>query len=146
MSTQNTKSKLGAVPGVECANSEALTSYLDYLATAQEKFASSVKESRERAGRVNDTLLTALFDSQREAIATGKRMAANPQDYAANVKIAIEAATAAQERTLAVAKALYQEQADVAAEFRKLWDGAMKSSNELAEGAKKFGTLWPKVA
>ncbi|HMM77304.1 MAG TPA: hypothetical protein PJ986_16485 [Gammaproteobacteria bacterium] len=142
MSTQ-TKTKTGAEP---CTNNEAITSYLDYLATAQEKFAASVKESRERASRVNDSVLDAVLEAQREAIATGKRLAANPQDYAANVKIVIDAATAAQERTLALAKSLYQEQADVAAEFRKLWEGAVKSSNELSEGARKFGTLWPKVA
>ncbi len=142
MSTQ-TKTKTGAEP---CTNNEAVNSYLDYLATAQEKFAASVKESRERSSRVNDTLLNALLNAQREAISTGKRLAAHPQDYAANVKIVIDAASAAQERTLALAKSLYQEQADVAAEFRKLWEGAVKSSNELSEGAKKFGALWPKVA
>ena len=139
----STKTKTGAEP---CTNSEAVTSYLDYLATAQEKFAASVKENRERSTRVTDTLFNALLDAQREAIATGKRLAAHPQDYAANVQIVIDAASAAQERTLALAKSLYQEQADVAADFRKLWEGAVKSSNELSEGAKKFGALWPKVA
>jgi len=141
MSTQNSKSKSDA-PGVEAASGEAFTSYLDYLATVQEKFAASVKESRERTARVNDILVNAVLDAQRDAIATSKRIAANPQDAAANVKIVIDAATAAQERTLTLAKSLYQEQADVAAEFRKLWEGAMKSSNELSEGAKKFGSLW----
>lgn len=142
MSTHNAKPKAGDT----CTSSEAFSSYLDYLATAQEKFAASVKESRERASRVNDALIDALLDTQRDAIATSKRLAANPQDHAANVKLVIDAASAAQERTLTLAKSLYQEQADVAAEFRKLWESAVKSSNDLGESAKKFGALWPKVA
>jgi hypothetical protein len=146
MSTQHSKAKLGAVPTPEFVPSEAVNSYLDFLSTAQEKFAASLKDSRARAARVNDCLLEAMLDAQREAIATGKRIAANPQDLATNAKTVMEAATAAQERGLAVAKALYQEQADIAAEMRKLWDGAMKSSTEFSEGAKKFSALWPKVA
>ena len=146
MSTQNAKSKLGAVPAPELAPSEAVNSYLDYLASAQEKFAAAVKESRERTARVSDSLLGALLDSQKEAIATSKRIAAKPQDYAANVKTVMEAATAAQERSLALAKTLYQEQADVAAELRKLFEGAMKQSGDLGESAKKFSAFWPKVA
>ncbi len=142
MSTQNPKTPAAAL----CASSEAFASYLDYLATAQEKFATSVKEACERANRVNGTLLNAALDAQREAIATGKRLSADPQAHAANVKIVIDAASAAQERGLAVAKSLYQEQVDVAADLRKLWESTVKSSNDFSEGAKKFGALWPKVA
>lgn len=146
MTTQNTKSKLGAVPSPERAPSEALCSYLDYLSTAHEKFVASVTETRDRASRVNETLLGALLESQREALETSKRIAANPGDYSANVKAMMEAATAAQERSMSLAKSLFQEQADVAAEFRKMFDGAMKSSNDISETARKLSAFWPKVA
>ncbi len=145
MTTQTPKSKLNAAASPERAPSEALTSYLDFLGTAHEKFAVAVQESRERAARVNDTLVSALLDSQREALETSKRLAANPSDYGANAKALMEAATAAQERTLSLAKSLYQEQADIATEFRKVFETAMKSSGDLGETARKFSAFWPKV-
>lgn len=146
MSTENPRAKANTERSASCARSEALHSYLDYLATVQEKFAKSAQESRERVARINDALLKALLDGQRAAIATGKRLAAHPQDHAANMKIVIEAATAAQESGLALAKSLYQEQADVAAGLRELWEGAIKSSTGFGDGVKKFSALWPKVA
>jgi hypothetical protein len=138
-----TKSKTGSAP--EAVAGEAINNYLELLSTSQEKFAKSLKGATERAARVNGTLIEALIESQRAALETGKRIAANPTDYASNVKAVMESATAAQERVLGLAKTLYQEQADIAAEFRTLFQGSFDAS-DLSEAARKFAAFWPKAA
>lgn len=141
--TTHAKSKTGPAPE---AVSEALTGYLDYLATSHEKLAQSLKGASERAARVNDSLLAAVLEGQRAALETGRKIAANPSDYAAGIKAVMENATAAQERALGVAKALYQAQADAATEMRGLFEGAFPASTDLTEAARKFTAFWPKAA
>ena len=138
-----TKTKNTAAP--EAVAGEAINNYLEFLSTSQEKFAQSLKGATERAARVNGSLIEALIESQRAALETGKRIAANPADYASNVKAVMESATAAQERVLGLAKTLYQEQADIACEFRNLFQGAFDTS-DLTEAARKFAAFWPKAA
>lgn len=138
-----TKSKTGSAP--EAVAGEAINNYLELLSTSQEKFAKSLKDATERAARVNGTLIEAFIESQRAALETGKRIAANPTDYASNVKAVMESATAAQERVLGLAKTLYQEQADIASEFRTLFQGSF-DAGDLSEAARKFAAFWPKAA
>lgn len=145
MTTANTKSK-SAPAAPERAASEAICNYLDFLSSSQEKFAKSLKEARVRASRLNEGLVEAMLESQRQALETSKRLAANPSDYAANIKTVIEAATAAQERSLGLAKTLYQEQADVTAELRGMLQSVFESSKDINETARKFAAFWPKSA
>jgi uncharacterized protein YyaL (SSP411 family) len=141
--TTHAKSKSPATPE---AVSEALTGYLDYLATSHEKMATSLKGANERAARVSDSLIGAFIDAQRAALDTGRKIAANPTDYAANIKAVMESATAAQERALGIAKTLYQAQADAASEMRGLFEGAFSTTTDLSEAARKLTSFWPKAA
>lgn len=146
MTASSAKTKADVVGKAEQATSEAMGNYLDFLTTGHEKFVQSVKEARVRGARIGDELFDAVLESQREALATGKRLAANPADYAGNIKIFMEAATAAQERNMTLAKSLYREQADATAEMRSMFQGMFESSKDLGETARKLTTFWPKVA
>jgi uncharacterized phage infection (PIP) family protein YhgE len=141
--TTHAKSK--ATPSPE-AVSEALTGYLDYIATSHEKFAKSLKGASERAARVSDSLIGAVLEGQRAALDTSRKIAANPTDYATNIKTVMESATAAQERALGIAKTIYEAQADAASELRGLLEGAFATSTDLSEAARKFASFWPKAA
>lgn len=141
--TTHAKTKTGPAPE---AVSEALTGYLDYLATSHEKLAQSLKGASERAAKVSDSLLGAFLEGQRAALDTSRKIAANPTDYAAGIKAVMEQATAAQERALGVAKTLYQAQTDAASELRGLFEGAFAASPDFSETARKFAAFWPKAA
>ena len=103
----------------------ALSDYLDTLSERHEKFTVTVKESRERARRISEELTEAFFASQRDLLGLARQLASNPTDMSASTKALMDAAAAAQERSLALGKLVYSEQAQVGAEVRKFWEATL---------------------
>jgi len=104
------------------APTAVFSDYLDTLSERHAKFAESMKEGRERARRVSEELTEALFASQRDLLGLARQIASNPTDVAASSKAMMDAAAAAQERSLALGKLVYSEQVEVGAEVRKFWE------------------------
>lgn len=107
------------------APAAVFSDYLDTLTERHEKFAESMKEGRERARRVSEELTEALLAGQRDLLGLARQIASNPTDVAASSKAVMDAAAAAQERSLALGKLVYSEQAQVGAELRKFWEATL---------------------
>lgn len=104
------------------APTAVFSDYLDTLSERHEKFAETMKEGRERARRISEELTSALVAGQRDLLGLARQIAANPTDVAASSKAVMDAAAAAQERSLALGKLVYSEQVEVGAEVRKFWE------------------------
>ncbi len=104
------------------APTAVFSDYLDTLSENHTKFAESMKEGRERARRISEELTAAMVAGQRDLLGLARQIAANPTDVAASSKAVMDAAAAAQERSLALGKLVYSEQVDVGAEVRKFWE------------------------
>ena len=118
----------------------AFSDYLETLSERHEQFASSVKESHERATRLAGEWTEALITSQREWLGVARKLATNPADLSANTKVLMDAAAAAQERTLSFGKLVYGEQAQVGAEARKFMESAFANV-----GFKPLTSWFPKA-
>lgn len=114
--------KFGALP------TAAFTDYLETLSERHEQFASSVKENHERASRLAGEWTEALMTSQREWLGVARKLASNPTDFSANTKLLMDAAAAAQERSLSLGKLVYGEQAQVGAEARKFFESSFANA------------------
>lgn len=104
------------------APTAVFSDYLDTLSENHTKFAESMKEGRERARRISEELTAAMVAGQRDLLGLARQIAANPTDVAASSKAVMDAAAAAQERSLALGKLVYSEQVEVGAEVRKFWE------------------------
>lgn len=114
--------KLGALP------TAALTDYLETLSERHEQFATTVKETHERASRLASEWTEALFAGQREWLGVARKLASHPTDFSANSKVVMDAAAAAQERSLSLGKLVYGEQTQVGAEARKLFEATFANA------------------
>lgn len=104
------------------APTAVISDYLDTLSENHAKFAETMKEGRERARRISEELTAAFVAGQRDLLGLARQIAANPTDMAASSKAVMDAAAAAQERSLTLGKLVYSEQVEAGAEVRKFWE------------------------
>lgn len=97
----------------------AVADFLDTVTERHEKLAAGVKETHDRATRLAGEFTDALLTGQREWLGVVRKLAGNPTDFGANSRALMDAAAAAQERSLAFGKLVYGEQAQAGAEARK---------------------------
>lgn len=122
--------------------SEAADTYFEKLNENHERLASGFETARARSSRIADKMLEATVNGQREAINLGKTIAAEPTAYAKNMEAFMAAMTSAQERTLEVAKTVYQEQADAAAEMRASAERAYQGVQAFTKPFEGFAANW----
>jgi len=134
--------KKSTTPEVPQQITESATAYLDSLMQGHETFAAALEASRARSARVADKFFSALIDSQRDAISLGQAMAAAPTAYGKNMEAMMHSMTAAQERALDLAKAVYKEQAEATGELRSATEKALESAREFVPPVEKFTSLW----
>lgn len=123
------------------ASAAPITEYLDTLTERHEQLAASFKEGRERASRVSEQVTDALLAGQRDMLVIARQFVSNPTDVSAATKALMEAATAAQERSLNIGKLVYGEQAQVGAELRKFWESSMATPPNFTTSLPKFGNF-----
>jgi adenylosuccinate lyase len=111
-----------------------------------ETFAAALEATRARNARVADKFFSVLLDSQRDAISLGQTMAAAPTAYGKNMEAVMQSMTAAQERALELAKAVYKEQAEATGELRSATEKALESAREFVPPVEKFTSLWTGLA
>ena len=108
--------------------SAAFTDYLETLSERHEQFATTFKETHERTTRLATEWTEALLAGQREWLGVARKLASNPTDFSANSKVVMDAAAAAQERSLSLGKLVYGEQAQVGAEARKFFEATFANT------------------
>lgn len=136
MTTAHTKPKSAKDAPVAAAS---ITDYLDTLSDSHEKLTASLKEGRERARRVSEEVTDAMLAGQRDMLVIARQFAGNPTDVSANTKALMDAATAAQERSLNLGKLVYGEQVQVGAELRKFWESSLATPPNFMASMPKLG-------
>jgi hypothetical protein len=116
--------------------------YLERLLSSQERFAEAVGTARARTARVSDKFFEVLFANQRDAIALGRAVVAQPAAYGKNMEAIVQSFTSAQERALDLAKTLYREQTDAAAEARALAERALEAGKAMGKPFEKLTEAW----
>ena len=126
--------------------SESANAYLDRLAKGQESMAAAVETVRARNTRIADKFIEALFASQREAIALGKAVMAEPAAYGKNMDAVMQSMSTAQERALDVAKTVYREQAEAAGEIREVAEKNFEAVKSYTPNMERFTSMWMPAA
>jgi hypothetical protein len=123
---------------------EPFVSYFEKLAERHDQISKVLKDGHLRSHKIGAELVDALVAGQRDMLELAQQVATKPQDFAGNVKAMVDAVSAAQERSLNVAKVLYREQADGGAEMRKIFQSACDSSDTLTEAGRNIVNFWIK--
>ena len=108
---------------------------------SHERFTAALTVSRARTARVADKFFEIILAGQRDALELGKSMTADPSAYNKNMEAILHSLTTAQERAIDLAKTVYQEQSEAAAEARVLAEKAFEASKTLAKPFEKFNPL-----
>ena len=120
--------------------------YLESLLKGHERLSAGLAATRARQARVADKFFAALLANQRDALAFGKTLVAEPTAYAKNMEAAVQSLSAAQERTLDFAKTLYREQADLTAELREAAATSLEEVKGVVPPLEKLTALWAPAA
>lgn len=120
--------------------------YLERLLCSHERFADALGTARARRARVADKCLELLLAGQRDAIVLSKGLVSQPAAYGKNMEAFLQSLSTAQERALELAKAVYREQTDAAAEARAVAERAFAASKTLAQPFEKFSGMWMPAA
>ncbi len=126
-------------------NPESFGPYFDKLTERMDEVSTALKDSHARTQRIGAELMDAFLASQRDMLSLTKQVTLKPQDYAANIKAMVDASTVAQERAMSLAKTFYREQADVAGEFRKVFQSACESTACMTEDGRNIASFWSKA-
>lgn len=114
---------------------------LDRVLTSHERLSEVLSTSRARTARVTDKFFELMLAGQRDAITVAKSMSVDPAAYGKNMEAILQSLTTAQERAIELAKTVYQEQAEAAAEARALTEKAFEASKTLVAPFEKFNPL-----
>jgi hypothetical protein len=125
---------------------ETTSAYLERLECGHTRFVEAVGSARERATRVTDKLVENLLAGQRDALALGKTLAAQPTEYGKNVEAFLHSLTSAQERALELAKTVYRTNNEIAADARAAAAKALESSKTFAKPFEGLTSLWTPAA
>lgn len=142
MTTAQTTTRSKTTKETSIPAATAFADYLDTLSDRHEKLVASLKDNRDRARRISEELTEAFLAGQRDLLGLARQLAGHPADLSANAKVVMDTAAAAQERSLALGKLVYTEQAQAGAEVRKLWEAAWPNKATLLPNAKSFFTPW----
>jgi hypothetical protein len=125
-------------------NPETFAPYFEKLTERHTEISKALKDSHQRSQRIGTEFINALLASQQDLLELTQKVATKPQDFAANVKAMVDATSAAQERTLGLAKVFYREQTDAGSEMRKLFQAVCDSSNTMSEAGRNIVNFWIK--
>lgn len=127
-------------------NPESFAPYFDKLVEQQTELGEALKESQARTQRIGAELMDSYLAAQRDLLELTRKMALQPQDYAANVKAVVDASAMAQERAISLAKLFYKEQADVFGGVRKWVQSTCESTGNMTQVGRNWMNLWSKQA
>ena len=126
--------------------SASADAYMERLEQGQQRFAATLDTVRTRSARVADKVVESMLASQRDALALGKTLAAEPTAYGKNMEVFVQSLSSAQERALELAKTLYREQSDVAGEYRASAEKFFAAGKSLGQPFEKLTEMWTPAA
>ena len=113
--------------------------YLDRLEQGHERFAAAIAATRERSARVTEKFIDGVLAGQRDALALGKTVISEPTAVGKNMETFLQSLSAAQERALDLAKAVYHVNTEITCNLRD-------AATRVIEANKKFGAPFEKLA
>lgn len=138
----STSTKTSAKTEIPHQFAESANAYVERLAQSHERLTSAFETARARNARLADKFFQAMVAGQRDALALGKTVIAEPTAYAKNIEAFLNSMSAAQERALDVAKTVYREESDAAGEMRDAAQRAFESAKTWLPAADKLSAFW----
>lgn len=121
---------------------EQVQKYYDSLIASYDVLVDAVTKANERGIKVSKQFTTDVIQGQREALALGKKLAAEPTDFAQYYTAVLEATTAAQGRALAFTQTAYQEALGASGEAREVVEKLVEANRETAAAAVEVARKW----
>ena len=121
---------------------ESADQLLERVTARQERVAEVISTTRARNTRISEELFKTVIAGQREALALGKTIAAEPMAYNKNISAFVNSMTAAQERALEVSKLVIREQSEALAETRAAAEKAFSGLKALTQPFEKMTSMW----
>ena len=121
---------------------EQVHKYFAALRESYDALASAAKGAASRGTTISERLVREIEAGQREALALGEKLAADPTNPAENYTTVLEATLAAQDRALAFAKDVYSQSEAAGAEGRKALEKLFAANRQISEATVEFSRSW----
>lgn len=125
--------------------SATIAAGLERIEAGHARFIEAVGTARAGAARVTDKLVENVLTGQRDALLLTKAFVAQPTEYGKNIEAMLQSLTAAQERTLELAKTVYRANSEVAADARAAAARVLESGKGLGKPFENLTSLWTKA-
>ena len=124
------------------ANNEQVQKYYDSLIASYDLLVDAVAKANDRGIKITKQFAADVTQGQREALALGKKLAAEPSDMGQFYTAVLEATTAAQGRALTFTQSAYQEAIGASGEARDVVEKLVQANQETAKAAVEVARNW----